>query len=37
VDTILEPEPTGTRSAYWRDAMSWAPATLILRARKEGI
>jgi SAM-dependent methyltransferase len=36
VDTILEPEPSGKRSAFWRDAMSWAPATLILRARKEG-
>ncbi len=37
VDTILEPEPSGKRSSYWRDAMSWAPATLIIRATKEGI
>jgi ubiquinone/menaquinone biosynthesis C-methylase UbiE len=38
VDTILEPEPaSGNRSALWTDAMDWAPATLIVRARKEGI
>ncbi|HEY5155319.1 MAG TPA: class I SAM-dependent methyltransferase [Acidimicrobiales bacterium] len=37
VDTILEPEPAGKRSAYWQDAMSWAPATLVIRATKEGI
>jgi ubiquinone/menaquinone biosynthesis C-methylase UbiE len=39
VDTLLEPEPdpSGRRSALWRPAMQWAPATLILRARKEGI
>jgi SAM-dependent methyltransferase len=39
VDTLLEPEPdpSGRRSAHWRPAMQWAPATLILRARKEGI
>ncbi len=37
VDTILEPEPgAGPRSDHWRDPMDWAPATLILRARKEG-
>jgi SAM-dependent methyltransferase len=37
VDTILEPEPaTGHRGEHWRDAMSWAPATLVIRARKEG-
>ena len=38
VDTILEPEagdhPT---TEYWSEAMRWAPATLIVRARKEGI
>jgi len=37
VDTILEPEPSGKRSAYWQEAMSWAPATLLIRATKEGI
>jgi SAM-dependent methyltransferase len=38
VDTLLEPEPTGgPRSAQWRPVMAWAPATLILRGRKEGI
>jgi len=39
VDTLLEPEPeaNGRRSGLWRPAMQWAPATLILRARKEGI
>ncbi len=39
VDTLLEPEPdpNGRRSAQWRPAMQWAPATLVLRARKEGI
>jgi SAM-dependent methyltransferase len=38
VDTVLEPEPAGGRpSSLWRDAMRWAPATLVLRARKEGI
>jgi SAM-dependent methyltransferase len=38
VDAILEPEPAGGRpSRQWRPAMSWAPATLLMRARKEGI
>ena len=37
VDTLLEPEPAGGRAAPLADAMRWAPATLILRARKEGI
>jgi SAM-dependent methyltransferase len=37
VDTLLEPEPAGGRvSRHWTDAMRWAPATLILRGRKEG-
>ena len=38
VDTFLEPEPLAgaTRSAHWAPAMAWMPATLILRARKEG-
>lgn len=39
VDTVLEPEPpkNGHRSRYWTDAMRWVPATLIVRARKQGI
>lgn len=38
VDTLLEPEPPAApRSRFWVDAMSRAPATLILRARKEGL
>jgi ubiquinone/menaquinone biosynthesis C-methylase UbiE len=39
VDTVLEPEPTrgDPRSSRWVDAMSWLPATLIIRARKLGI
>jgi hypothetical protein len=38
VDTFLEPEPaTGVaRSPHWAPAMAWMPATLVLRARKEG-
>jgi len=37
VDTLLEPEPAGGRvSRLWTEAMRWAPATLIMRARKEG-
>jgi ubiquinone/menaquinone biosynthesis C-methylase UbiE len=38
VDTFLEPEPTSgvARSAHWAPAMAWMPATLVLRARKEG-
>ena len=39
VDTLLEPEPaaTGRRSATWHDHMRYVPATLVLRARKQGI
>ena len=39
VDTVLEPEPpkNAHRSRYWTDAMRWVPATLIVRARKQGI
>jgi ubiquinone/menaquinone biosynthesis C-methylase UbiE len=39
VDTVLEPEPpaTGRRSASWHDHMRYVPATLVLRARKQGI
>jgi SAM-dependent methyltransferase len=38
VDAMLEPEPPAApRSRFWVDAMSRAPATLIVRARKEGI
>lgn len=38
VDTFLEPEssPGTPRSPHWVPAMAWLPATLILRARKEG-
>ncbi len=38
VDTFLEPEPLAgaPRSTHWAPAMAWMPATLILRARKEG-
>lgn len=37
VDTLLEPEPEGRpHSSYWVETMSWVPATLIIRARKEG-
>lgn len=39
VDTILEPEPSAdaVHSPYWSTTMAWVPATLIIRARKEGI
>jgi SAM-dependent methyltransferase len=38
VDTLLEPEPRAApRSQFWVDAMSRAPATLIVRARKLGL
>lgn len=38
VDHVLEPAPTGTaRGPHWSPAMEKVPATLILRARKEGI
>jgi SAM-dependent methyltransferase len=38
VDTLLEPEPRAApRSRFWVDAMSRAPATLIVRGRKEGL
>jgi SAM-dependent methyltransferase len=39
VDTLLEPEPPSdvVRGPVWSRAMAWVPATLILRARKEGI
>ena len=38
LDTVLEPEPTGPpHSAWWTEAMRRVPATLILRARKQGI
>lgn len=39
VDTLLEPEPStdGVHSKYFSPAMHWVPATLIIRARKEGI
>ena len=40
VDTVLEPRPTATAGAtgpHWTVAMTQVPATLIVRARKEGI
>jgi SAM-dependent methyltransferase len=39
VDTLLEPEPPahGPRSGGWTDAMAYLPATLIVRARKQGL
>ena len=38
VDALIEPEPVATspRSASWSPAMAVLPATLILRARKQG-
>jgi len=39
VDAVLEPQPTpgGPRGSGWTDAMRFLPATLIIRARKQGI
>jgi len=38
VDAIIEAEPTDdSPSGFWTTAMRWAPATLVIRARKEGI
>ena len=39
VDMVLEPEPAAgaPRSGGWSDAMTYLPATLIIRARKQGI
>ena len=39
VDMVLEPEPSpgGPRGRTWSDAMRYVPATLIVRARKQGI
>ena len=39
VDTILEPAPDdeGPRSEYHSEIMRWVPATLVMRARKQGI
>jgi len=39
VDNVLEPQPTegGPRSPGWSDTMRFLPATLILRARKQGL
>lgn len=37
IDTLLEPEPSdGRHSERWNEAMTMIPATLIIRARKEG-
>lgn len=39
VDMLIEPEPNGSgpRSDGWSDTMRYLPATLIVRARKQGI
>ena len=39
VDTVLEPQPTGGghHTAAWHEHMQYVPATLIIRARKQGI
>jgi SAM-dependent methyltransferase len=38
VDTLLEPQPLAApRGPFWVDAMARAPATLLIRARKEGL
>lgn len=39
VDTVQEPEPPsgGRRSPSWHDHMRYVPATLVLRARKQGL
>ena len=37
VDTVLEPQPTSTGGPHWSPAMEQLPATLIVRARKEGL
>lgn len=37
VDTVLEPPPDQTGGPHWSPAMDQVPATLVLRARKEGI
>ena len=38
VDTVLEPQPTGSgpRSQHWEEAFRYVPRTLIVRARKQG-
>lgn len=39
VDAVIEPQPTasGPRGTGWVDSMRYVPATLIIRARKQGI
>ena len=37
VDTVLEPQPVDSGGPHWSPAMEQVPATLVLRARKEGI
>lgn len=38
IDNIVEPEPgNGPRSPGWTDAMRHLPATLVIRARKQGL
>jgi len=38
LDALLEPEPAAgaPRTRHWTPAMAWLPATLVIRARKEG-
>lgn len=38
IDGLLEPPPAtdGVHSRFWTGAMPWVPATLLIRARKEG-
>jgi ubiquinone/menaquinone biosynthesis C-methylase UbiE len=39
IDTMIEPEPApdSVHSPYWSTTMAWVPATLVVRARKEGL
>lgn len=37
IDHVLEPAATGSGGPHWSPAMQLVPATLVLRARKEGI
>ncbi|MGV3759754.1 MAG: class I SAM-dependent methyltransferase [Actinomycetota bacterium] len=38
IDNVIEPEPAnGPHSPGWTDAMRYLPATLVIRARKQGL
>ena len=39
LDALLEPAvtPSGPRGPQWSELLRWAPPTLVLRGRKEGI